>query len=169
MPLCMCRCRPPQQEMETPALVDFLSGGHLQNEMGETTTRMEGAGEKADRIMTHNIWQDFCSVRTIRPYQLLLTNQPEPNSLPCAWQRFFPTHRRNVSDVTSEASSSGNSPEAPHHVSTVRTYDTIRFWIHRDHCQVIFYWPSIINDTCWTSIHNNWIGNCIIFQQWFYC
>uniref|UniRef100_A0A8C7WEM1 Rho GTPase-activating protein 27 n=1 Tax=Oncorhynchus mykiss TaxID=8022 RepID=A0A8C7WEM1_ONCMY len=29
--------------------------------------------------------------------------------------RFFPTHRRNVSDVTSEASSSGNSPETPHH------------------------------------------------------
>ncbi|KAK6278325.1 hypothetical protein J4Q44_G00391600 [Coregonus suidteri] len=29
--------------------------------------------------------------------------------------RFFPTHKRNVSDVTSEASSSGNSPETPHH------------------------------------------------------
>ncbi|XP_045075185.1 rho GTPase-activating protein 12-like [Coregonus clupeaformis] len=41
--------------------------------------------------------------------------------------RFFPTHRRNVPDATSEASSLSNSPETPHHGSTVRTHDTIRF------------------------------------------
>ncbi|KAJ8404326.1 hypothetical protein AAFF_G00340990 [Aldrovandia affinis] len=29
--------------------------------------------------------------------------------------KFFPAHRRNISDYTSDASSSGNSPELPHH------------------------------------------------------
>ncbi|XP_063043763.1 rho GTPase-activating protein 27 isoform X2 [Engraulis encrasicolus] len=34
--------------------------------------------------------------------------------------RFFPAHRRHVSDNTSDASSSGNSPETPHHDGRVR-------------------------------------------------